>query len=281
MSKSDNIDISKILNSIFVDMPPDPVPIPITEETSRFCPISLEDWIYIAEKSNIPYVPVKLIAELNRWDCLMFETDGEHQNRLRDTFKVIKESAANNCMTRYDFCSSGEIKYKLSIGSHNWIESFNYLMIDDPRSFDLLLEYPRERIPVWQRPWIDAAIIDNYPVEYRVYIYDGKIQGISNYYLQRPLPKNDIHLEKIKKYTNSIIENIKTPFLWNDVPFWFSFKESNDVLGCHCTIDFIVDKNDNILLLEDGPPHELGAHPCCFQPFQIEGIALSNRNEVH
>ena len=281
MSEDKNINISAILNAMALDLPPEPVPLPITDATSRFCPLSLEDWINVVKQSEVPYVSAELITELNRWDCLMFESEGEHQHRLYNAFQTIQQSARSNHMIRYDFCSSSEVKYKLSVGFYKWIESFNYLIIDDPRSFDLLFEYPRERIPVWRRPWIDAKILDNYPVEYRVFICDGKIQGISNYYLQRPLPCNENHLNKIKEYTNIIIDNISTPFLWNIVPYIDSFGQHNDILGCHCTVDYIVDKNDNVLFLEGGPPHELGAHPCCFKPYQINGIALTNRNAEH
>ena len=34
--------------------------------------------------------------------------------------------------------------------------------------------------------------------------------------------------------------------------------------GVHFTADYIVDADDNVAFLEGGPPHHLGAHPCCF-----------------
>ena len=70
----------------------------------------------------------------------------------------------------------------------------------------------------------------------------------------------------------------KTPFLWHSDPRLTEFRKSHDPDGVHFTADFIVTGKDEILFLEGGPPHELGAHPCCFQPGEIQGVALENRN---
>ncbi len=70
----------------------------------------------------------------------------------------------------------------------------------------------------------------------------------------------------------------KTPFLWHSDPRLTEFRKSHDPDGVHFTADFIVTSKDEILFLEGGPPHELGAHPCCFQPGEIQGVALENRN---
>jgi len=47
------------------------------------------------------------------------------------------------------------------------------------------------------------------------------------------------------------------------------------------TADFVVTEDDEVLFLEGGPPHTAlwGAHPCCFVPGNVEGVALMNRNE--
>ena len=38
------------------------------------------------------------------------------------------------------------------------------------------------------------------------------------------------------------------------------------------------DPEEGILFLEGGPPHELGAHLCCFREGRISGVALEDRN---
>ena len=45
--------------------------------------------------------------------------------------------------------------------------------------------------------------------------------------------------------------------------------------GVHFTADYIVDADDNIAFLEGGPPHHLGAHPCCFPTGETQGLALA------
>ena len=41
-----------------------------------------------------------------------------------------------------------------------------------------------------------------------------------------------------------------------------------------------MNEHNEVLFLEGGPPHELGAHMCCFRPGEIDGgVALEDRNE--
>ena len=44
------------------------------------------------------------------------------------------------------------------------------------------------------------------------------------------------------------------------------------------TADFVVGKDGKVLFLEGGPPYGLGAHPCCFEGRDIEGIALAKED---
>ena len=54
-----------------------------------------------------------------------------------------------------------------------------------------------------------------------------------------------------------------------------------DILGMTtltvATADFTATA-EGMLFLEGGPPHELGAHPCCFREGRISGVALEDRN---
>ena len=125
-------------------------------------------------------------------------------------------------------------------------------------------EYPRETIPVWQRPWVEKLILDGYPVEYRAFVRDGHVAGVSNYYPQRPLRRMQRHLGKVVNMTLELIRNVEPPFLWHETPLRLTSGLDPD--GVHFTADFLVDKYDRVLFLEGGPPHELGAHPCCFRP---------------
>ena len=169
-------------------------------------------------------------------------------------------------MFRFDCCAGSDTKIRLSEGQPGWHP--------DPRAMEIMLEFPRELIPIWSRPWINARIIGGYPVEYRVFVYDGQAMGVSNYYA-RPLHYDRRHIDAIGQYTQALIAVIDPPLLWNYSPFRDHFDSHFDTEGVHFTADYIVDADDNVAFLEGGPPHHLGAHPCCFPMGETQGLALT------
>ena len=88
-------------------------------------------------------------------------------------------------MMRFDCCAVEEVKYRLGQGEPEWREKFLDLPIDDMRAYSMIFDYPREVLPVWKRPWIATRIVDAYPVEFRVFVQDGEVAGVSSYYPQR------------------------------------------------------------------------------------------------
>ena len=189
-----------------------------------------------------------------------------------------QENSGRDHMLRYDFCAPLETKIRMSSGMPAFHPDMTNFILDDPRAYDILWEYPRENVPIHQRPWIQAQIQDSYPVEYRVFVRQGVIQGISNYYPQRPLRRNDNEIERARELTLALVENASTPFLWPNSVMnpWVFARYGAD--GTHFTADFIVTETGDMLLLEGGPPHEMGAHPCCFRDGELSGIALTDRN---
>ena len=94
-------------------------------------------------------------------------------------------------MLRWDACAPGMVKHLLSSGRPEWNQKMlDWFIVDDPRAFDILYEFPNQTITVWRRPWVRVALLDGYPVEYRVFVHDGTVRGVSNYYVQRPLALN-------------------------------------------------------------------------------------------
>ena len=259
--------------SVFGYIPP-LVPIPDSDETNNFCPISLGDWLALCQQTGVPHVAATQVAIINRYDLLDQEKTPS-RDRADTAVTDAQAAALANHMMRFDCCSGTEVKHRLSEGHPTWHPDFNTVNIGDPRIFDIVLEFPRERIPIWRRPWLNTRTIEDYPVEYRTYVYDGNLDGISNYYIQRPLPLIQKHIDQVTEYTNRLIEAAPTPFLWNDSPHLDYFAQRYDISGIHFTADFIVSEQDEVLFLEGGPPHHLGAHPCCFPVGQTQGIALS------
>ena len=254
-------------------------PIPVTPETSNFCPVSLTDWLELCRKTGVPHVPAENIATIQAQDWLYFDTPGEHQDRLALVRQEIQAKLKPDHMLRYDFCAPLETKIRLGSGQPTFHTDMTGFILDDPRAFDILYEFPRESVPIHQRPWAPAQIQDGYPVEYRVFVREGRIQGISNYYPQRQLERHSDHLDRALELTNALIEHVPTPFLWPTSPMapWVFTLYGRDRV--HFTADFMVTTEGEMLLIEGGPPHEMGAHPCCFRHGEIAGVALEDRNE--
>ena len=248
----------------------------VSNPGAEFCPVSLGDWLELCRRAGVPHVPAVKVAEIKREDYLRFDTDGEHQQRLQADRETIKAAVKNGCMMRLDCCSDAEVKHQMAQGNTGFRPEFGAIMFGDMRSFDLVYEYPRDNIPIWQRPWVEVQAVDGYPVEYRAYVRDGKLQGISSYYPQRPLPEFPQHLETVREMTEKLIGNAEPPFLWHNTPMLLD--APLDLEGLHFTADFLVTQGGEVLFLEGGPPHELGAHMCCFRPGEIQGVALEDRN---
>ena len=239
----------------------------------------MQDWLELCRKAQIPHVPAERITTIKREDWTRFDVPGDHHERLKKALAQIKDNLKPRHMVRFDFCSPLEVKLRLGQGKPEWRPDFTLLYLDDPRAFDILFEHPREEVPVWQRPWLDAQIEDGYPVEHRAFVLGGALQDISSYYPQRPLTRCEQHLTTVRQLTESLTANAKTPFLWNRSPLRIKFLEEQDSTGGHFTADFLVTREGNeVLFIEGGPPHHFGAHPCCFRFGEIEGVALTGRN---
>ena len=248
-----------------------------SEATTQFNCVSLGDWLEVCRRANVPSVPAYQIAALRKDDVLSFDVEGEHQERLAREFSKIRGEAYGISMLRFDCCASLDVKSALANGNWQWREEFRDLMLDDPRAFDIISEYPGDEIAVWRRPWIEARIEDSYPVEYRVFVRDWQIVGISNYYPQRPLAHCPHDIDRVRSYTERLIKALEPPFLYPHT------LETGvvDRDAVNFTADYILTRAHGIMFLEGGPPHELGAHPCCFPPGYIDGIALSASKEAN
>ena len=252
----------------------------------KFCPTSLEDWLELCQRTGVPHVPARKVTELRREDYLSFDTQGDHSQRLKAAGQEIQAARKRDHMMRLDCCSDAEIKYRMAQGEPDFREEFDHILFGDPRAFDLVAEHPRDILPVWQRPWQDTMRVDGYPVEYRAFVRDGRVRGISSYYPQRPLPEFPEHLRAVALMTGRLAAALEGPFLWNNTGMLLHLEL--DPRGVHFTADFLVTPQEEVLslvtpqeeviFLEGGPPHELGAHMCCFRPGEIEGIALTDRN---
>lgn len=59
-------------------LPDDRRPKDLLLSPSSFCPYSLDDWIGVCERAEIPYVPAMHVADFERCDLLQHEHAGPH-----------------------------------------------------------------------------------------------------------------------------------------------------------------------------------------------------------
>jgi hypothetical protein len=232
-------------------------------------------------------VPAEKVFEEKIINMLGIEDNDESLDKdfIKRLNKINDHMLNNhNDMLRWDNCSSAGIKYHMGNEEDkehclsNIDNKEKQLHILDMRFFDMLYTYPRTSICAFKRPIIKPLIYNKYPVEFRVFVYNGKIEGISHYYPQTSLPYEKVYLDmmkKTKKYTEKLIQSCKK---YNTYPVMPSSERS-----INFTADFIVDEQGKVIFLEAGPGFGYGAHPCCFYDtkttpdvIQIKGLALSN-----
>ena len=250
----------------------------MTEEPFRT--VSLGDWLDLARKAAVPHVPATEVCEVAIDDILYYDTPGSHEARLAEAWKTMEAARRPRTMFRWDCCASDTLKHLMAHGRTPKVLDLQSLYIDS-RLYELAGEYPGDTLKLWRRPWIrDRMVIeDGYPVEYRVFVHEGEIQGISSYYPQRPLRLRQSEIDAVRKLAERLAAKLTGPLSWPatianhpDVP---ADRNATGTAGVHASMDFVITHDEGALLLEGGPPHFAGAHPCCFKEGRIAGIALA------
>ena len=281
-------------------------------QKQKFCPLSLRDWLRICRQCRVPHVPAKHVVSFETNDVKYFDTKGPHQTRLQKALRVIEEYQLEGHMMRWDHCSEASVKSGMAEKEFEWHKLYGKITLGDVRAFDLLFDYPYFENPIWRRPWVPIEIIDGFPVEYRVFVENGELKGISNYYLQRPLPENGEHIAQITYYVAVLIHflrehEFKLPVKQEMESYQKAMQQfalrkpgakdaKKEADHVSFTADFLVlekgydppffvsDDADEVerrvLFLEGGPPFSSGlADPCCFDPSEgISGIAWEDRS---
>lgn len=244
----------------------------------RFIATSLGMWMAHSQAAGVPSVPAILVGEVTRQAMMRIEDESPEDLPLWKALQTSKESIPNDYMFRWDGCSGSELKYIMSKPDATRDERIAAGRDHSPfcpRISDIHYSYPSDSIALWARPWIDALEIDGYPVEFRVFVRDSKVQGVASYYPQRPLPST----AKILSFALLCKEHATTLTTYLDrlgaFPWLQSFEEKFDPTKVNATMDFLIDKDNKVVFLEAGPPFGAGAHPCAFIDMDsIAGIAL-------
>lgn len=246
-----------------------------------FRPVSLGDWLDLCGEAAVPYVPAGLVGEVMVEAVLDFDNPrGEAAGEFwRDVEKRMK-LLGPGWMVRWDNCSLMDVKYELGSGNPDWQPSFAMLFADDMRGFDMVASFPSDRIRAWARPWVRFARDAGFPIEYRVFVENNRVIGVSSYYPQRPLeptPAVAEDLRRIEDYASRLIA------AQTDILVCPEISTTHDLTKNHWTADFGRLEDGAVLFLEGGPPNtpRWGAHPCCFEGREISGIALAKEEAPH
>jgi hypothetical protein len=238
--------------------------------------ISLGEWLSLARKVNIPHVRATFLAEALIQDLISARgsPDPQRADRLLSFFKLVYGARRDNEIMRWDCCAPLGIKSAMARGANDTAPP-HVISFDDPRFIEILDDVPptKRSVAVWRRPWLPARTEGGYPVEYRVFVENGKVQGISNYYPQRVLQWSqmvDYEIKLATIYAEAMIAAQKAMLVNPQIA-----AAGLDPALMHCTLDFMA-TDKGLLFLEGGPPslHGWGAHPCCFEGRVIAGIAL-------
>ena len=229
-----------------------------------FNTVSLGDYLDLCRQTGVKYVPAARVGSIDIGILLQDEPWNDvHFKRLADAVHRHKKPGS---ILRWDCCSPMVVKSNMSRGLSHWsqdlLDGFEVVLQNDPRAYELVYQYPGRKMIVWRRPWHESVIKDGYPLEYRAYVENGNIKGVSNYYMQRDLLWDD----EIRKDVHSVISSTQMlieamPDLLK-YPFCTNIKEFPRDKKNFC-VDFMKTEKD-MLFLEGGPPMDGGADPCCF-----------------
>ncbi len=275
----------------------------------RFNMLSLECWLAVAALAGVAHVPGRRVGFIHGEDAMRaldgVEPSSEESAAAMRAMTDELERLGHDEMIRWDHCAGEEVKYLMSMGSvgldpatrpRGYFTSLKsgkrLLPIDDSRVMDLMLSYGAEWIPIIARPWVLARMVAgtehgagitaaDFPLEFRVYVENGAVAGVANYYPQADLPDDPEILALAQQAADQARVIVAAMARRGLRPANASLDA--DPTAIACTMDFLVRAGDNALLfLEAGPPFNLGAHPCCFnqegqEEIRIDGIALSSR----
>lgn len=221
-------------------------------------------WLEQVTAAGIPHIPGEKIGSAPIGDLRRAMWEPHEPNpTVAALVKLAMSGPAAGMMYRWDMCASLDLKIRMGepgMGNCPTSKEVLWMMLDDPRLDDILgdlMRDPTEPIILWQRPWVKATIEAGFPVEFRAFVLDSRVQGVCSYYPQRPLPaKYASHLKQVHDLTVKLQEHTRQAAF---------------------SADWLLSEHGSLLWLEGGPPHlpDRGAHPCCFPPCKIEGFLLA------
>lgn len=267
--------------------------------------MSLGNWITIASEAGVPFVPIRFLAaprSLSLFSDAMGNPRNDNNRAELEALDEAIQSLRPDEMLRFDHCGSSALKSRISKGQPVLAGDARGVVVGHNGQIDHIIcerlgesfiNSMSEAMPVWARPIIKPKTrpgwdfhtgqSGDWPAEWRVYVREGKVVGISNYYPQSAAGPDEIGTAKrVAVYTDMLIQRMGELQLYPHHPRYVAAFEPETI---SFSADYIVAEDGECLFLEGGPAHiykpAFGASPCCFNPHDgITGIALAQGNVV-
>jgi hypothetical protein len=278
----------------------------------------------------IPSRVVAVINPIHAFDMSMNGVTETNVEMLQQIANGIQDIADDEII-RFDTCASSAIKVAMTLGrdtgatpsATGWFRKDDTVLpeLPDERILSQLMENPENSSPVWVRKWVEPVMMkgdaragyqaammpghelaedeempegagDLFPCEWRVFVKNGKVTAIGNYYPQiarGETPEDEkIALEmadQAREAAERLIEQITE---LKAVPHHprYEHRDGFDPDAIHFSLDFIEVEDEitptgrRLVMIEGGPAHlrapAWGAHPVSFGTAkEPEGVALS------
>lgn len=298
--------------------------------------LSLPAWLAVAQAAGVAAIPALPLATLPVSDFfdLMDHRDGVPElvaARARgkawalDVAQALQAfsgsagtyggwSYEQGTVLRFEQCAPGDLKAELSQGcvSMGWIpDAPTWDLAFDvwgERFATTLMDLGSDTVRPYARPYVAPLTQDSvfegtpgsWPVEFRVFVENGRPVGVSAYYPQAPLGDSFLPLarkalveaRKICAWMDDVRLGVGNAALCGDVgpgPDGHAAPWVPAAWGPQSfTLDFLVARSQHgtgrVLFLEGGPAGWQAAHPCCFedQPWgTLSGVRLALGGTTH
>lgn len=270
------------------------------EDLAYFNTLSLGNWLIIAAEAGVGAVPARILHAVPT-QALFSDAMGndrpEHYRKDLEELDAAIQTIREDEMLRFDPCGSAALKSSISEGrgelvgpSRGYIRSHNgrvdHILCE--RLADAFLWHPEDHMPVFARPIIKTrkrggwafhtGAAGEWPCEWRVYVREGVVIGISNYYPQAAAGVEDVPTALAAAVRTELLISAMADL--KIVPHHSRYEGALDISKASFSADFIERDDGELLFLEAGPAHifrpAFGASPCCFNPNDgISGIALA------
>lgn len=268
----------------------------------RFNFLSLPAWLAVVERAGVPFIPAREIASLDA-DLFSQVFDGVQSPEFTRFMEDLIDGIGKNEILRMEQCAPDTVKSEMGYGR----DLGDGLEVDrdsgeksvdlwSPRFFDTFMDLGHAHVRGYARPKAATVrvpgewdgIKGEWPVEFRVFVQEGVVTGVSAYYPQAPL-EADRWLglareagrlaEQIVASMADLNLGVGNGILCGDRPADRAREAAlpgTELWGPQdFTMDFLLDaEKGHLVFLEGGPGGWRQAAPCCFEtgPFGEEAL---------